>query len=139
VTSHPSSSSPSSGFEIYPDGNAWRWRFLDEQGRETMTSANSFASSELAAMNIGHMQATVDEARVRVIKPSGTGWPDVKVDGPETRWRPIAPDGTMGQQPEPESPDDPDEGETGPTEGQLCAEPECVDRVPHFQHAQDPS
>ena len=35
---------------------------------------------------------------------------------PESRWRPIDPQGNVDPKPAPETPDDPSEGETGPPE-----------------------
>lgn len=36
--------------------------------------------------------------------------------GEQSRWRPIASDGTIDPEPAPETPDEPNEGETGPPE-----------------------
>lgn len=89
-----------SSFEIYADGSRYRWRLTDPQGQELAVSPNTFATEQDASEAVDavrdHLQA---QTQVHV----------------GTRWRSIAPDGTIGQ-PQPEPPDDPDEGETGPQE-----------------------
>mgnify|MGYP001558320148 CR=1 FL=1 len=116
-----SQSSFEAGFEVFPDNPQFRWRYVNASGQEVMVSSNTFATEELARRDL--------DALASMLRGLTRGNP-----ASASRWRPLAPDGTIGQL-QPEPPDEPNEGETGPPETQdLCQQPDCLVDTAHFAH-----
>lgn len=93
---------------------SWGWELVEDSGVPLVRNGLEYSSPEDAATAIGEL-IRICKSRPAVLIP-GNGRDVPKMAVSETRWRPIAPDGSMGTQPVPENPDEPDEGETGPAE-----------------------
>lgn len=104
-------------FHLRREGDRWSWRLIDDDGPDGAPLV--LARSGDTYPTKGEANAAVEAAR------RAMGAADTVVDTtvPESRWRKIGPDGTIGEPVGDDPPDNDDEaGETGPPEVDLTPE-----------------
>jgi hypothetical protein len=113
-------------FHLRRQGLHWAWVLIDEG--DGQTEQKILAQSPLTWPTKGEANAAVEQARRGVLEA------DTVVDTtvPQSRWRVLGPDGSVGAPVGDDPPDKDDEGETGP--------PEVVDLTPRTDDARpDPN